>query len=60
VLPVCASLLLIHLHGREQPSSQGWSLFQLKQQFTEALMADQVNRVEHKWQQKWRQFKDAA
>ena len=60
VLPVCADLLLLHLYGRAQASSPGWSLFQLKQQFTETLVEDQVNQVEKKWQRKWRQFKEAA
>jgi hypothetical protein len=59
-LPVCAYLLLIHLYGREQAGSQGWSLFQLKQRFTEALMQDQVDRVEQKWRRKWSQIKEAA
>jgi hypothetical protein len=40
VLSVCAYLLLIHLYGRDQAPSQGWSLFQLKQRFTEMLMQD--------------------
>jgi hypothetical protein len=60
VLPVCASLLLIHLYGREHASSQGWSLFQLKQRFTEVLMQDQVNRVEQKWWRKWSQINEVA
>ena len=60
ILPVCAYLLLIHLYGREQASSQGWSLFELKQRFTEALMQDQVNRVEQKWQRKFKKIKEAA
>ena len=60
VLPVCAYLLLIHLYGREQASSQGWSLFQLKQRFTEALMQEQGNRVEQKWRRKWSQINEAA
>ena len=60
VLPVCAYLLLIHLYGREQAGSQGWSLFQLKQRCTEALMQDQGNRVEQKWRRKWSQIKEAA
>jgi hypothetical protein len=60
VLPVCAYLLLIHLHGRDQALSQGWSLFQLKQRFTEAIMQDQVNRVEQKWQRKCNEIKAAA
>jgi hypothetical protein len=60
VLPVCAYLLLVHLYGRDQAADKGWSLFQLKQRFTEALMQDQVNRVEHKWQRKWNGIKDAA
>jgi hypothetical protein len=60
VLPVCAYLLLIHLYGCESAPSQGWSLFQLKQRFTETLMQDQVNRVEQKWQRKWNEIKEAA
>jgi Transposase DDE domain len=60
VLPVCAYLLVIHLHGRDQALSQGWSLFQLKQRFTEAIMQDQVNRVEQKWQRKCNEIKVAA
>jgi len=60
VLPVCAYLLLIHLHGRDQALSQGWSLFQLKQRFTESLMQDQMTRVERKWQRKLNAIKAAA
>ena len=60
VLPVCAYLLLVHLYGREQTLSQGWSLFQLKQRFTEVFMQDQVHRVEQKWQRKWNEIKEAA
>ena len=60
VLPVCAYLLLVHLYGRDQAANQGWSLFQLKQRFTEGLMKDQVNRVEQKWQQKYNKIKTAA
>jgi Transposase DDE domain len=59
-LPVCAYLLLVHLHGRDQARSQGSSLFQLKQRFTEGLMQDQVNRVEQKWQRKFKKIKEAA
>ena len=60
VFPVCAYLLLIHLYGREQASSRGWSLFQLQQRFTEVLMQDQVNRVKQKWWRKWSQINEAA
>ena len=60
VLPVCAYLLLVHLYGRDQAADKGGSLFQLKQRFTEALMQDQVHRVERKWQRKWNGIKDAA
>jgi hypothetical protein len=60
VLPVCAYLLLVHLHGSDPAPSQGWSLFQLKQRFTEGLMQDQVNRVEQKWQRKYNEIKAAA
>jgi len=60
ILPVCASLLLVHLHGRDQAERKEWSLFQLKQRFTEALLEDQVHRVEQKGLRKWREFKEAA
>ncbi len=60
VLPVCAYLLLVHLYGRDQAADKGWSLFQLKQRFTEALMQDQLHRVEQKWRRKWSEIKDAA
>jgi len=57
---LCAYLLLVHLYGREHTAGQGWSLFQLKQRFTEGLMQDQVNRVEQKWQRKWNKIKEVA
>lgn len=60
ILPVCASLLLVHLDGGEQALSQGWSLFQLQHRFTEGLMQNQVNRVEQKWQRKCNEIKAAA
>jgi hypothetical protein len=60
VLPVCAYLILIHLCGCDQGTNQGWSLFQLKQRFTEMLMQDQVNRVERKWKRKYNEIKEAA
>ena len=60
ILSVCAYLLLVHLYGHDQAADKGWSLFQLKQSFTEALMQDQVNRVEQKWWRKWSQINEAA
>ena len=60
VLPVCAYLLLVHLYGIEQGERPEWSLFQLKQRFTEALLEAQVHRVEQKWWRKWREFKEVA
>jgi hypothetical protein len=60
ILPVCAYLLLIYIHGCDQGLGHGWSLFQLKQRFTESLMQDQVNRVELKWQRKLNEIKAAA
>ena len=60
VLPVCAYLFLVHLYGRDRTLRQGWSLFQLKQRFTEGIMRDQVNRVEQKWQWKCNEIKAAA
>ena len=60
VLPVCAYLLLVHLYGQDQAVSKGWSLFQLKQRFPEALMQDQVNRVEQKWRRKCCEIKEVV
>jgi len=60
VLPVCAYLLLVHLYGPDQAADKDWSLFQDKQRLTEALMQDQVHRVEQKWRRKWNGIKDAA
>jgi hypothetical protein len=60
ILPVCAYLVLVRLYGTEEPIGKHWSLFQLKQRFAEAVMQDQVHRVEQKWRRKWRQIKEAA
>jgi hypothetical protein len=60
VLPVCAYLLFVHLYEHAQAASQGWSLFQLKQRFTVALMQAQVNRVEQQWQRRFNKIKEAA
>ena len=60
VLPGCAYLLLVHLYATEQGERQDWSLFQLKQRFTEMCMQDQGQRVEQKWLRKWRKIKHAA
>jgi hypothetical protein len=46
--------------GASKRRAKGWSLFQLKQRFTEVLMQDQVNRVEQKWWRKWSQINEAA
>jgi hypothetical protein len=40
VLPVCASLLLLHLYGDSDAPGKGWSLLQRKHRFTEDLLAD--------------------
>ena len=60
VLPVCAYLLLVHWYGNEEGAHKDWSLFQRKQRVTDALMQDQMNRVEQKWPRKWRKIKQAA
>ncbi len=60
VLPVCAYLLLVHLYGRDQDTSKGWSLFQLKQRFTETLIQGQAHRVEQKWLRRFNKIKEAA
>jgi hypothetical protein len=52
--------LLIRLYSDEHALSKDWSLFRLKQRFTEALMQDQLHRVEQKWLGKWRKIKQAA
>ena len=60
VLPVCAYLLLVYLYGQEEAPPKAWSLFQLKQRFTEVFMQDQMKRVEQKWGRKWGKIKEAA
>jgi hypothetical protein len=64
VLPGCAYLVLLHLYrgkdGVTDASSQGGSLFRLKQRFTEDVIQDQVQRVEQKWRRKWKHIKEAA
>jgi hypothetical protein len=60
VLPVCAYLLLVHLYRQEEAPPKAWSLFQLKQRFTEVFMQDQMRRVEQKWGRKWGKIKEAA
>ena len=60
VLPVGAYLLLVHLYRQEEAPSKAWSLFQLKQRFTEVFMQDQMRRVEQKWGRKWGKIKEAA
>jgi hypothetical protein len=60
VLPVCAYLLLVHLYRQEEAPPKAWSLFQLKQRFTEVFMQDQMMRVEQKWGRKWGKIKEAA
>jgi hypothetical protein len=64
VLPVCASLVLLHVYsgkdGVKDTPSQDGSLFRLKQRFPEDVMQDQVQRVEQKWRRKWKKNKEAA
>jgi len=60
VLPVCAYLLLVHLYRQEEAPPKAWSLFQLKQRFTEVFMQDQMKRVEQKWGRKWGKIKEVA
>ena len=60
VLPVCAYLLLVHLYGQDAAPPKEWSLFQLKQRFTEVFIQDQMRRVEQKWGRKWGKIKEVA
>jgi hypothetical protein len=64
VLPVCASLVLLHVYsgkdGVKDTPSQDGSLFRLKQRCPEDVMQDQVQRVEQKWRRKWKKNKEAA
>lgn len=50
----------MHFCERDQGTNQGWSLFQLKQRFTETLMQDGVKRVEQRWKRKYNEIKEAA
>jgi hypothetical protein len=39
-LPICAYLLLVRLYGRDEASTEPWSLFRLQQRFTADVMQE--------------------
>jgi hypothetical protein len=59
-LSVLAYLLLVRLYGKEEPATQPWSLFKLKERFIGEVAQEEVMRTERKWQRKLRQFKHVA
>jgi hypothetical protein len=59
-LSVIASLLLVRLYGQDKTRHKEWSLFQLKERFTEDVTQEHIRRSELRWQRKLKQLKDVA
>jgi hypothetical protein len=59
-LSVVAYLLLVRLYGHNEALSKDWSLFKLKEHFTEDVVQEHIHRSEMRWQRKLRQLKDVA
>ena len=59
-LSVIAYLLLVRLYGHDKRLHKEWSLFKLKERFTEDVTQEHMRRSELRWQRKLKQLKDAA
>jgi len=59
-LSVLAYLLLVRMYGHDDALTKEWSLFKLKERFTEEVAQAAVTRAELKWQRKFKQFKRVA
>ena len=59
-LSIVAYLLLVRLYGSDEAQHKEWSLFKLKERFTEEVAQEAVTRMELKWQCKLKQLKDVA
>ena len=59
-LSVVAYLLLVRLYGHDKTLHKEWSLFKLKERFTEDVTQEHRRRSALRWQRKLKQLKDAA
>ena len=59
-LSVLAYLLLVRMYGHDEALTKEWSLFKLKERFTEEVAQAAVTRTELKWQRRFKQFKCVA
>jgi hypothetical protein len=59
-LSIVAYLLLVRLYGHDKTLHKEWSLFKLKERFTEDVTQEHMRRSELRWQRKLKQLKDAA
>lgn len=59
-LSVVAYLLLVRLYGPNEALRKDWSLFKLKERFTEDVAQAHIRRSELRWQRKLKQLKDVA
>jgi transposase len=60
LLPVMAYLLLLRLYGSELELEKGFTLFALKERFTQEVYQEQLDRSELKWRRKLDQLRAAA
>jgi hypothetical protein len=59
-LSVIASLLLVRLYGPDEALRKEWSLFKLKERFTEDVAQESMARAALRWQRKLKKFKGIA
>jgi Transposase DDE domain len=59
-LSLVAYLLLVRLYGHDEARPKEWSLFKLKERFTEDVAQEHIRRSELRWQRKLKQLKDVA
>jgi hypothetical protein len=59
-LSVVAYLLLVRLYGHQEALRKEWSLFKLKERFTEDVAQEHMRRSELRWQRKLKQLKDVG
>ena len=59
-LSVVAYLLLVRLYGQNEALRKDWSLFKLKERFTEDVTQEHMRRSELRWQRKLKQLRDVA
>jgi hypothetical protein len=59
-LSVVAYLLLVRLYGHDKTLPREWSLFKLKERFTEDVAQEHMRRSELRWQHKLKQLKGVA